>query len=59
VLTVSDDGIGFDPHAPHVRSRHLGLTSMEERAQSLGGHLGIRSAPGEGTVVRMEVPVAG
>ena len=32
-LTVSDDGVGFDPTAPAVRSRRLGLTSMEERAR--------------------------
>src|SRR5215216_5347291 len=39
VLEVRDDGAGFDPDAPEVRSRRLGLTSMEERAQRLGGRL--------------------
>jgi signal transduction histidine kinase len=52
VLEVSDDGVGFDPHAPDVRSRHLGLTSMEERARESHGRLKIRSAPGQGTTVR-------
>ena len=42
-LEVSDDGIGFDPADPELRSRHLGLTSMEERARELGGRLERRS----------------
>jgi signal transduction histidine kinase len=54
-VEVHDDGVGFDPNHPDVRSRHLGLTSMEERARELRGHLQIRSAPGAGTTVRLEV----
>ena len=56
-LEVADDGAGFDPADPELRSRRLGLTSMEERAQRLGGTLEIRSAAGAGTTVRLEVPV--
>jgi signal transduction histidine kinase len=56
-LEVTDDGTGFDPAEPELRSRRLGLTSMEERAQRLGGTLSIRSAPGAGTTVRLEAPV--
>jgi signal transduction histidine kinase len=55
-LTVADNGIGFDPAAPALRSRRLGLTSMEERARAVGGVLAIESEPGGGTVVRLEVP---
>jgi signal transduction histidine kinase len=55
VLEVSDDGVGFDPDEPGLRSRRLGLTSMEERAERLGGRLEIRSARGSGTTVRLEV----
>jgi signal transduction histidine kinase len=55
LLEVADDGVGFDPAEPSLRTRSLGLTSMEERAQRLGGRLDIRSAPGEGTTVRLEV----
>ena len=51
----TDDGVGFDPEAPESRSRQLGLTSMEERAQRLGGTLEIDSAPGVGTTVRLKV----
>jgi signal transduction histidine kinase len=57
-LEVADDGSGFDPGRRELRSKHLGLTSMEERARELGGHLEIRSAPGSGTTVALEVPGA-
>lgn len=53
-LEVEDDGVGFDPDAPGTRSRRLGLTSMEERAQRLGGTLEITSALGAGTTVRLK-----
>jgi signal transduction histidine kinase len=55
VVEVSDDGIGFDPDAADIRSRHLGLTSMEERARELDGRLRIKSSPGHGTTVRIEL----
>ncbi len=56
VLTVADDGRGFDPGELSVRSQRLGLTSMEERAAALGARLAISSRAGEGTTVRLEVP---
>ena len=56
LVEVRDDGSGFRPDEPGLRSRHLGLTSMEERAQRLGGRLQISSQPGAGTTVRLEVP---
>lgn len=54
-LEVVDDGIGFDP----ARSRpgHLGLGTMRERAESLGGTLDVTSRPGAGTTVVATVPV--
>jgi signal transduction histidine kinase len=55
VLEVEDDGAGFEPALPGIRSRRLGLTSMEERAQRVGGTLEIRSTPGVGTRVRLEI----
>jgi signal transduction histidine kinase len=55
VLTVADNGVGFVASSTAVRSRRLGLTSMEERARAVGGLLAIESAPGEGTTVRLEV----
>jgi len=53
-LEVEDDGVGFDADAPELRSRRLGLTSMEERAQRIGGRLELRSAAGAGTTVVLE-----
>jgi signal transduction histidine kinase len=57
VLEVRDDGHGFDPQASGVRSRRLGLSSMEERARKVDGRLAITSAEGAGTTVRLEAPL--
>jgi signal transduction histidine kinase len=55
VVEVADDGVGFDPESAELRSRHLGLTSMEERTRELRGRLRIDSRPGTGTTVRIEL----
>jgi signal transduction histidine kinase len=55
-LEVRDDGAGFQPDRAELRAKHLGLTSMEERAKELGGRLEIVSAPGAGTTVTLELP---
>ncbi len=55
-VEVADDGNGFDPNSRTSRGRRLGLTSMRERAQSIGGRLTIESSPGKGATVRLEVP---
>jgi signal transduction histidine kinase len=54
VLEIVDDGRGFDPEASH--NGHFGLESMRSRADEIGADLHIISAPGRGTVVRVEVP---
>ncbi|TWU55079.1 sensor histidine kinase [Rubripirellula reticaptiva] len=54
VITVADDGCGFDTEA--VPSGHFGIKSMRGRAQIIGAKLEIESAPGESTVVRLQVP---
>ncbi|GGS62476.1 hypothetical protein GCM10010156_21750 [Planobispora rosea] len=54
VLEVLDDGTGFDVSA--ASGRGLGIASMSDRAQSLGGSVRVTSEPGRGTLVRMEVP---
>jgi len=52
VLSVSDDGAGFDP--ARAAGRHgMGLDLMRERVAELGGQLRLESAPGEGTTVRV------
>lgn len=53
-LIVSDDGRGFDPEG--VEGRGLGLLGMSERASLVGGRLEVRSAPGRGTAVELDVP---
>lgn len=54
-LEISDDGVGFDPRGEFPG--HLGLRSMRERAQRVGGTLEVRSAPGTGTRVRAGIPL--
>nr|WP_240971441.1 GAF domain-containing sensor histidine kinase [Microbispora sp. CL1-1] len=57
VLEVTDDGVGFDSTGPNGAGVHgLGLPSMSDRAQAVGGTLTVSSAPGRGTTVRLEVP---
>jgi signal transduction histidine kinase len=56
-IEVTDDGVGFDPDSPGIRARHLGLTSMEERAAAIGAKLRIDAAPGRGTTVSVELPI--
>ncbi|MCU0308363.1 MAG: ATP-binding protein [Thermoleophilia bacterium] len=57
-LVVADDGRGFAPAARARRGEegHVGLTLLEELVAQAGGRLDIRSAPGEGTRVELEVP---
>ncbi|HZJ10925.1 MAG TPA: sensor histidine kinase, partial [Trueperaceae bacterium] len=57
LLTVSDDGVGFDVNASYPG--HLGLTSMHERVQGLGGELKIESEHDAGTSVSLRLPLTG
>ncbi len=54
-LSISDDGVGFDPSTAR---RGVGLRSMAERAETLGGSLEVHSAAGRGTVVTARLPLA-
>jgi signal transduction histidine kinase len=59
---ITDDGEGFDPRAvTGVRDGklRLGLVGMEERMSAIGGTFEIRSAPGQGTTIRLRVSVKG
>jgi len=58
-LSVADDGVGFDPGARSIAARRLGLVSMRERVEAVGGVFEIVSAPGRGTTVRASVPAGG
>jgi signal transduction histidine kinase len=55
-LVVSDPGCGFDAAKETVRSS-LGLVSMRERVRLLHGHISIQSRRGEGTRIRVQVPL--
>ena len=58
-LSVADDGVGFAlPQRPDLftQAGHFGLVGMQERATRLGGTLQIRTAPGEGTQVTVQLP---
>ncbi|MDY6794840.1 MAG: GAF domain-containing sensor histidine kinase [Actinomycetota bacterium] len=60
VLTVEDDGVGFDPEMVEVEQesgKHLGLMAMRERAELLGGDLNIDSVPGMGTRISVRLPI--
>lgn len=59
VLTVSDDGRGFDFAAMRLRAQagaSLGVLGMEERATLVGGQLQIDSSPGQGSTVCLRCP---
>jgi signal transduction histidine kinase len=56
LLTVRDDGVGFNPS--DTQERGLGLIGMEERVNELGGHLSIESDDRNGTTLRAAIPVA-
>ncbi len=53
-LRIVDDGIGFDSGGSFPG--HLGLRSMAERAEKLGGTFDVESAPGAGTTIRVSIP---
>ncbi len=54
-LSICDDGLGFDPTGEFPG--HLGLRSMRERAEKIGGVFRLDSAPGQGTFLQMEVGI--
>ena len=56
-VTVSDDGVGFDPDAEHPG--HIGLSTMAQRAEATGAEFTVTSAPGAGTMVTISLPCSG
>jgi len=55
VVTVTDNGIGFDPR--NLPEGGMGLRGMEERARLMGGTLKLESEPHGGTTVEVSVPI--
>lgn len=59
VLTVMDDGVGFDPNSVRenaLQTQHLGLLGMRERAELVGGSIKLTSEPGKGSQIQIVVP---
>ena len=56
IFLAEDDGIGFDTQIIGKDQRSLGLLGMRERTSLLGGTFNLRSQPGEGTRIRIEIP---
>ena len=58
-VTIADNGRGFElTRLPSTGWPHFGLQTMRERAEAVGGTLQVDSAPGQGTRVRVHIPVA-
>jgi len=56
LITVADDGVGFDPGKSAVGQSSFGLEIMRERAGQMGGEVRIDTAPGQGTTVTVTIP---
>ena len=57
-MLVEDQGVGFDPSSVESGWKAMGLATMRERAEILGGTLEVTSRPGEGTKVTVKIPKA-
>jgi len=55
-LTVTDDGVGFDPEAAGGEAGHIGTDLLRDLATEAGGRIRIDSASGRGTVVALSLP---
>jgi signal transduction histidine kinase len=61
VTSIEDDGSGFDVNEvqrPAPQRKGLGLATIKERAEMLGGHVQFESRIGRGTRVRIEIPTS-
>lgn len=56
-LTLKDNGVGCDYQSILLQSKGLGLSTMRERAELLGGSFLIQSTIGQGTTVVVEIPI--
>jgi signal transduction histidine kinase len=56
-LEVRDDGVGFD-ETTVAGNGHFGLRALADMLEDAAGHLDVRTAPGQGTVLRAEVPAS-
>ena len=57
IFTAEDDGKGFNGKIENQNKRSLGLIGMRERTLLLGGTFQLKGRPGEGTRIRIEIPL--
>ena len=55
-MEIKDNGKGFEVAKSPNRKSRLGLLGMQERMRLLGGDFGVHSKPGQGTMIRVQVP---
>ena len=58
-LSIRDNGVGFDPLQVSQMRGRLGVLSMKERVRLVRGTLDVTTAPGRGTHIEVDVPLAG
>ena len=59
-MKIKDDGKSFhvEPALHANGSKRLGLLGMKERLEMVGGNFGVQSAPGQGTTIEAQIPLA-
>jgi PAS domain S-box-containing protein len=61
LFEIQDNGLGFsgpEDWNEYARQGHLGLVGMKERAEAIGGRIELISQPGDGTLIRVSIPMA-
>jgi signal transduction histidine kinase len=56
VVTVQDNGIGFDPELALAKAGHWGFRGMRERARQIGGTFAVENARGGGSKITVAAP---
>jgi signal transduction histidine kinase len=56
-VQIADSGPGFDARPASDSGRHMGISAMRDRVESLGGHFTILSSKGQGTRIRITLPL--
>jgi signal transduction histidine kinase len=57
IMEIEDNGRGISKQKTKTKTRGLGLVSMRERVEYMGGTFHIQSSPGKGTKVRVRIPL--
>jgi signal transduction histidine kinase len=57
IMEIEDNGRGISKQRTKAKTRGLGLVSMRERVEHMGGTFHLKSSPGKGTKVRVKIPI--